>query len=91
MVDKQDFQIVLVNGRTVPQDMRRGHEDLQPPFTTYYEQVDGKYWVVEITYATDKNHPPDRIILHKDEAPHIMHLRIGDPFANQSLVFTKRY
>ena len=43
-VDQQDFQIVLVNGKTVPQDTRKGHEDLQPPFTTYYEQVDGKYW-----------------------------------------------
>ncbi|WP_263366553.1 outer membrane lipoprotein-sorting protein [Edaphobacter bradus] len=43
-VDQQDFQIVLINGKTVPQDTRKGHEDLQPPFTTYYEQVDGKYW-----------------------------------------------
>ncbi len=43
-VDQQDLQIVLVNGKTVPQDTRPGHEDLQPPFTTYYEQVDGKYW-----------------------------------------------
>jgi len=43
-VDQQDFQIVLINGKTVPQDTRPGHEDLQPPFTTYYEQVDGKYW-----------------------------------------------
>jgi hypothetical protein len=42
-VDQRDLQIVLVNGKTVPQDTRRGHEDLQPPFTTYYEQVDGKY------------------------------------------------
>lgn len=43
-VDQQDFQIVLINGQTVPQDTRKGHEDLQPPFTTYYEQIDGKYW-----------------------------------------------
>ncbi|MEO8870851.1 MAG: hypothetical protein ABI357_08470, partial [Granulicella sp.] len=41
-VDQQDLQIVLVNGITVPQDKRKGHEDLSPPFTTYYEQVDGK-------------------------------------------------
>ncbi len=27
-VDQQDFQIVLVNGKTVPQDTRKGHEDL---------------------------------------------------------------
>jgi hypothetical protein len=43
-VDQQDFQIVLINGKTVPQDTRPGREDLQPPFTTYYEQIDGKYW-----------------------------------------------
>lgn len=50
-VDQQDFQIVLVNGKTVPQDTRPGHEDLQPPFTTYYEQVDGKYWFPTYTKA----------------------------------------
>jgi hypothetical protein len=49
-VDQQDYQIVLINGMTVPQDTRKGHEDLQPPFTTYYEQVDGKYWFP--TYTT---------------------------------------
>ena len=43
-VDQQDFEIVLVSGITVPQDTRKGHEDLSPPFTTYYEQIDGKYW-----------------------------------------------
>ena len=50
-VDQQDYQIVLINGITVPQDTRRGHEDLQPPFTTYYEQVDGKYWFPTYTKA----------------------------------------
>jgi hypothetical protein len=50
-VDQQDLQIVLINGKTVPQDTRRGHEDLQPPFTTYYEQIDGKYWFPTYTKA----------------------------------------
>ena len=50
-VDQQDLEIVLVNGKTVPQDTRPGHEDLQPPFTTYYEQVDGKYWFPTYTKA----------------------------------------
>ena len=50
-VDQQDFEIVLVNGTTVPQDTRRGHEDLQPPFTTYYEQIDGKNWFPTYTKA----------------------------------------
>lgn len=43
-VDQQDLQIVLIDGRLVPDDTRRGHEDLSLPFTTYYEQVDGQYW-----------------------------------------------
>jgi hypothetical protein len=43
-VDQQDFQIVLIDGKNVPDDVRKGHEDLSPPFTTYYEQVDGDYW-----------------------------------------------
>jgi hypothetical protein len=55
-VDQQDFQIVLINGKTVPQDTRRGHEDLQPPFTTYYEQVDGKYWFPTYTKAEGELH-----------------------------------
>jgi hypothetical protein len=55
-VDQQDLQIVLVNGTTVPQDKRRGHEDLQPPFTTYYEQVDGKYWFPTYTKAEGNLH-----------------------------------
>ncbi len=50
-VDQQDLQIVLINGKTVPQDTHPGHEDLQPPFTTYYEQVDGKYWFPTYTKA----------------------------------------
>jgi hypothetical protein len=57
-VDQQDFQIVLINGKTVPQDTRRGHEDLQPPFTTYYEQVDGKYWFPTYTKAEGVLHFP---------------------------------
>src|ERR1700679_2341080 len=55
-VDQQDFQIVLINGITVPQDKRKGHEDLSPPFTTYYEQVDGKFWFPTYTKAEGNLH-----------------------------------
>jgi hypothetical protein len=55
-VDQQDLQIVLINGMTVPQDTRKGHEDLQPPFTTYYEQIDGKYWFPTYTKAEGTLH-----------------------------------
>lgn len=43
-VDAQDLQIVVTNGKNVPDDTRKGHEDLSPPFITYREQIDGKYW-----------------------------------------------
>jgi hypothetical protein len=43
-VDAQDYQIVVTNGKNVPDDTRKGHEDLSPPFTTYRQQIDGKYW-----------------------------------------------
>nr|WP_246301703.1 outer membrane lipoprotein-sorting protein [Granulicella arctica] len=55
-VDQQDFQIVLINGKSVPDDKRKGHEDLSPPFTTYYEQVDGKYWFPTYTKAEGTLH-----------------------------------
>lgn len=55
-VDQQDFQIVLINGRSVPDDKRKGHEDLSPPFTTYYQQVDGKYWFPVYTKAEGNLH-----------------------------------
>lgn len=50
-VDQKDLMIVLVNGKNVPDDLRKGHEDLSPPFTTYYGQVDGKYWFPIYTKA----------------------------------------
>ncbi len=50
-LDQQDLEIVLVNGKSVPDDKRKGHEDLSPPYTTYYEQVDGKYWFPTYTKA----------------------------------------
>ncbi len=55
-VDEQDFQIVLINGRSVPDDKRKGHEDLSPPYTTYYQQVDGKYWFPVYTKAEGNLH-----------------------------------
>jgi hypothetical protein len=50
-VDTQDFQIVITSAKNVPDDTRKGHEDLSPPFTTYREQVDGKYWFPTYTKA----------------------------------------
>ena len=55
-VDQQDLQIVLVNGKSVPDNKKKGQEDLSPPYTTYYEQVDGKYWFPTYTKAEGNLH-----------------------------------
>ena len=57
-VDQQDLEIVLCNGLNVPQDVRRGHEDISPPFTTYYQQIDGKYWFPTYTRSEGVLHFP---------------------------------
>jgi len=43
-VDAKDMLIVVTNGRMVPDNTKRGQEDLHPPFMTWRQQVDGKYW-----------------------------------------------
>lgn len=43
-VDTEELQIVITNGKNVPDDLRKGHEDLSTPFTTYREEIDGKNW-----------------------------------------------
>ena len=43
-VDTADLQIVVTNGRMVPDDTRKNNEDLHPPFMTWRAQVDGHYW-----------------------------------------------
>ena len=43
-VDATDLQIVVTNGRMVPDDTKKGQEDLHPPFMTWRQQVDGHYW-----------------------------------------------
>jgi hypothetical protein len=55
-VDQDDSQIVLSSGKFVPQNEKPGHEDLSPPFTTYREQVDGKYWFPVYTHGDGELH-----------------------------------
>ena len=63
-VDQQDLQIVMTHGKPVP-DIRKGRENLFPKFTTYREQIDGKYWFPTYTRADDtldfKTGPPVHI------------------------------
>jgi hypothetical protein len=55
-VDNQDMQIVLTDGRTVPEIRKKNQENLFPSFVTYREQVDGKYWFPTYTRADDTLH-----------------------------------
>jgi hypothetical protein len=50
-VDQKDHQIVVTNGKSVPDDVRPGHEDLSTPFVTYRQLVDGKYWFPVYTHG----------------------------------------
>ena len=57
-VDDHDFQIVKTYGKTVP-DIRKKHgdeENLFPKFTTWRQQIDGKYWFPVYTKADDELH-----------------------------------
>jgi hypothetical protein len=57
-VDDHDFQIVKTFGKTVP-DIRKpkkNEENLFPKFTTWREQIDGKYWFPTFTKADDTLH-----------------------------------
>ena len=53
-VDDHDFQIVKTFGKAVP-DIRKkkDNENLFPKFTTWREQIDGKYWFPTYTRAED--------------------------------------
>jgi hypothetical protein len=59
-VDDHDFQIVKTYGQAVPETRdtkKRGKtEHLYPKFTTWRQQIDGKYWFPTYTRADDTLH-----------------------------------
>jgi hypothetical protein len=56
-VDDSDFQIVKTYGKNVPDVVKkRGNENLFPKFTTWREQVDGRYWFPTFTRVDDTLH-----------------------------------
>ncbi len=57
-VDNQDFQIVKTEGKTVPdiRSKKGDQENLFPKFTTWRQQVDGRYWFPVFTRADDVLH-----------------------------------
>jgi hypothetical protein len=52
-VDDQDLQIVKSEGKPVPELKTHKGENLFPRFTTWREQIDGKYWFPTYTMADD--------------------------------------
>lgn len=52
-VDDHDLQIVKAEGRTVPQLRNKHGQNLFPRFTTWRQQIDGKYWFPTFTLADD--------------------------------------
>ncbi len=55
-VDDTDFQIVKTHGKNVPDIVSKSGENLFPPFTTWREQIDGKYWFPTYTLTNDFLH-----------------------------------
>jgi len=61
-VDDRDLQIVKSEGKTVPELRGKHGQNLFPRFTTWREQIDGKFWFPTYTMADDtlyfENGPP---------------------------------
>jgi hypothetical protein len=57
-VDDHDFQIVKTFGKNVPDlgKPKKGDENLFPRFTTWREQIDGRYWFPTYTKVDDNLH-----------------------------------
>jgi hypothetical protein len=58
-VDQQDLQIVKSHGKPVyleEKKKKNGEEHLYPAFTTYREQIDGRYWFPTYTRADEVLH-----------------------------------
>jgi hypothetical protein len=55
-VDDRDFQIVKTYGKSVPDIRKKNQENLFPKFTTWRQQIDGKYWFPTFTRADDTLH-----------------------------------
>jgi len=52
-VDDRDLQIVKSEGKPVPELKTKKGENLFPRFTTWREQIDGKFWFPTFTMADD--------------------------------------
>jgi hypothetical protein len=76
-VDDHDFQIVKTHGKTVPDIRNKKNENLFPAFTTYREQIDGKYWFPTYTYALDTLHFSNQDVKVKEVIKYTNYKRFG--------------
>ncbi|HZQ90554.1 MAG TPA: hypothetical protein VFA60_02040 [Terriglobales bacterium] len=77
-VETRDLQIVKASGKSVPETRTKKEENLFPRFTTWREQIDGKYWFPTYTRADD--------VLHfsggKNQFARDVHIRIIVKYTN---------
>ncbi len=76
-VDDHDYQIVKTQGKTVPDIRSKKNENLFPAFTTYREQIDGKYWFPTYTYALDTLHFSNQDVKVKEIIKYTDYKRFG--------------
>jgi hypothetical protein len=55
-VDQRQHQIVVTDGKNVPDDQRPGHQDLTLPFITWRQIVDNQYWFPVYTHGRANLH-----------------------------------
>lgn len=66
-VDDRDLQIVKSEGKTVPELKGKKGQNLFPRFTTWREQIDGKFWFPTYTLADDTLYFPNGPAVHMKE------------------------
>jgi len=80
-VDDHDFQIVKSYGKSVPEKRSKkgkgGDENLFPKYTTYREQIDGKYWFPTYTRADDTLHFSNQDVHMRDIVKYTNYQQFG--------------
>jgi hypothetical protein len=80
-VDDHDFQIVKTYGQMVPETRvnkkGKGQENLFPKFTTWREQIDGKYWFPTYTRADDTLHFSNQDVKIREIVKYTNYKRFG--------------
>ena len=90
-VDDHDFQIVITDGRMVPDDTKKGQQDLHPPFMTWRELVDGRYWFPTyvrgegiLRFAPRKSRTSGSVVHIREVIKYTGYKRSSDPASTQN-------